>query len=176
MNDLASRLQARLLAERRDGFRRLSGLELAGTLPLTSAILTQILRQGIKPGTAVTDIAIALRPNNVAVAVLALEGFLMPKRAEVAIVLTGNVATAQRPKLTAQLEVSGTLGLLLPLISGMFTRPGVTFQGRAVEFDLAELLKVSGNGDLLPLLRRLELRTETGKLFLDFQLGTEPTL
>lgn len=163
IRDLIARLAS-------SGFADLGGAELSATVPVSDRFLTELARSFLPPAAAVRDVeVVALSGDRLRVrGRLAAASFLPP------VGLTASIAQQPlfpaRPTLVLQL---GSGGAMLSRIGGAlgFLRdlpPGVQLDGELLAIDLAEMLARQGQLRLLPLVERLQVTTQEGKLVVHF--------
>jgi hypothetical protein len=117
----------------------------------------------------VKGVMVALLEGNKAVAVVALDQFLLPKTLELPFTIAPTVAKNGKLIATVQLEPPGGLvGVLIPLLAGLV--PGVTANGTTLSIDLGVQLKEKSGHDFAHLMETLELETRRGFLDITFSL------
>ena len=164
-------LQKILERELASGFSSLPGTQIKGTLPVPGALLNQALKDALaKKSGPVKGVMVALLDGNKAIAVVAIDQFLLPKTLELPFSIEPTVARNGQLIVTIQLESPGGLvGVLIPLLAGLV--PGVTANGTMLSIDLGTQLKEKSGHDLAPLIEKLELSTRRGFLDIAFSLS-----
>ena len=165
-----SRVLERLRASR---FRDLAGARVTASLPVAEALLNDIIAGSLPAGGAVR--AATVHPqeqNRLAVRVkLSRPEFLPPLSAT--LVIERQPVLPLAPHLT--FRVTGLPGLLTlagPFLSvGAMLPRGVRLDGDLLTVDLAALLAQHGAAELLAHLERLQVRSEAGRLVLEFDAG-----
>ena len=163
-------LQKILERELASGFASLPGTQIRGKLPVPGALINQALKEALsKKNGPVKGVMVALLEDNKAIAVVALDQFLLPKTLELPFTIEQTVARNGKLIATIQLEPPGGLvGILIPLLAGLM--PGVTAQGTTLSIDLGAQLKEKSGHDFAHLIDRLELSTRRGFLDIVFSL------
>ena len=163
-------LQKILERELSSGFASLPGTHLQGKLPVPGALINQALKEALaKKSSPVKGVMVALLDENKAIAVVAIDQFLLPKTLELPFTIQPTVAKNGKLIVTVQLEpTSGLVGVLIPLLAGLM--PGVTTSGMALSLDVGARLKEKSGHDFTPLMERLELGSRRGFLDISFSL------
>lgn len=163
-------LQKILERELASGFASLPGTQIKGKLPVPGALINQALKEAIaKKGGPVKGVMVALLEENKAIAVVAIDQFLLPKTLELPFTIEPTVAKDGKLIATVQLDPPGGLvGVLIPLLAGMV--PGVTANGTTLSIDLGAQLKEKSGHDFASLIDTLELSTRRGFLDIHFAL------
>lgn len=163
-------LQKILERELASGFSSLPGTQIKGNLPVPGALLNQALKDALaKKSGPVKGVMVALLDSNKAIAVVAIDQFLLPKTLELPFSIEPTVARNGQLIATIHLEPPGGLvGVLIPLLAGLV--PGVTANGTTLSIDLGTQLKEKSGHDLAPLIDKLELSTRRGFLDIAFSL------
>jgi hypothetical protein len=163
-------LQKILERELGSGFASLPGTHIQGKLPVPGTLLNQALKEALaKKSGPVKGVMVALLEGNKAIAVVAIDQFLLPKTLELPFTIQPTVA--QNGKLIATVELEppgGLVGVLIPLLAGLM--PGVTASGTTLSIDLGARLKEKSGHDFGHLIERLELSTRRGFLDISFSL------
>ncbi|WP_309707812.1 hypothetical protein [Armatimonas sp.] len=163
-------LQKILERELASGFSSLPGTHIKGTLPVPGALLNQALKDVLaKKGGPVKGVMVALLEGNKAIAVIAIDQFLLPKTLE--LPFTIEPVVANNGKLVAVIELEspgGLVGALIPLLAGLM--PGVTANGTTLSIDLGARVKEKSGHDFAPLIESLTLSTRRGFLDISFSL------
>ena len=159
LRELLARLEA-------SGFSDFSGAHLSATVPVSDRLLSEIAGSYMPQPSAVRDLELlALAGDRFRIrARLAAATFLPPVGTTVSIVQQPQFPA--RPTLVLQL---GAGGAMLSRIGGVmgFLRsvpPGVRVEGETIVVDVAELLARRGYLRLLPLIERLNITTEPGRV------------
>jgi hypothetical protein len=163
-------LQKILERELASGFASLPGTHIKGKLPVPGALLNQALKDALtKKSGPVKGVMVALLEGNKAIAVIAIDQFLLPKTLELPFTIAPTVAKNGTLVATIELEPPGGLvGVLIPLLAGLV--PGVTATGTTLSIDLGAQLKEKSGHDFAPLIEQLELTTRRGFLDITFSL------
>lgn len=163
-------LQTILERELASGFASLPGTRIKGKLPVPGALINQALKDALaKKNGPVKGVMVALLDGNKAVAVVAIDQFLLPKTLELPFTIEPTVA--QNGKLIATIHLDppgGLVGALIPLLAGLV--PGVTANGTTLSIDLGAQLKEKSGHDFAHLMESLELSTRRGFLDVAFSL------
>ncbi len=163
-------LQKILERELASGFASLPGTQIKGNLPVPGALLNQALKDALlKKSGPIKGVMVALLEGNKAIAVVAIDQFLLPKTLELPFTIEPKVAKNGQLVATVHLEPPGGLvGVLIPLLAGLV--PGVTANGTMLSIDLGARLQEKSGHDLAPLIEKLELSTRRGFLDIAFSL------
>ena len=163
-------LQTILERELASGFASLPGTQIRGKLPVPGALINQALKEALAQKSGpVKGVMVALLEDNKAIAVVALDQFLLPKQLELPFTIQSIVARNGKLIATIQLEPPGGLvGILIPLLAGLV--PGVTASGTTLSIDLGAQLQEKSGHDFAPLIQSLELSTRRGFLDIAFSL------
>jgi len=165
----ASGLLEVLRHESTEGFKRIAGSRVEGTLPIPGTAIARALREGLPRGGPVTAVDIALQAGNRAVLLLAIDRFPFPRTVELPLAIERSADTPE-DAIDLQLMPGGLLRIVLPLVSSALNRPGVTFHGNRVRIVPREMLDRADDRAIAGLLRSIRLRTAPGTATLDFAL------
>lgn len=163
-------LQKILERELASGFASLPGTQIKGKLPVPGALINQALKDALaKKSGPVKGVMVALLEGNKAIAVVAIDQFLLPKTLELPFTIEPTVAKNGKLIATVHVEPPGGLvGALIPLLAGLM--PGVTANGTTLAIDLGAQLQEKSGHDFTPLIDTLELSTRRGFLDITFSL------
>jgi hypothetical protein len=101
-------LQKILERELASGFASLPGTQIKGKLPVPGALINQALKEAIaKKSGPVKGVMVALLEGNKAIAVVAIDQFLLPKTLELPFTIEPTVAKDGKLIATVQLEPGG---------------------------------------------------------------------
>lgn len=173
VSDFGERMRAWILQEAGNGLARFSGTHLTGTVPVDGRLANTLLQSApLPPDGPLKSVAIAFQPGNRAVLLLALERFPLPRQMEIPLTVEPVVEVPGQPVIVLHLQPGGLWGMVVPILLGAIARPGISNQGNTVRLDLAALTPPESRR-WLACLRRLELRTEPGRLAIHFDLLVE---
>lgn len=160
-----------LREQQRTGWPDLAGATLRGTLPVTDALLTESLLQ-LPPRRAATILGAAILPGELVRVDLEVGAAFLSKRLSPEIHLSGIHGLPGRPSVTA--TVPRTYGALLSrMLKGRSESSGISFDGSELTVELRGFIErrwgVEAAG-LLSLVKRVDLHSEAGMLFVDFEV------
>jgi hypothetical protein len=160
-------LQRALEQLRATRFAEIRGARLSLSIPVAERLLNELVAAALPPSLPVRDVTVRPRASNTLQvrARVAKLGFLPP--------VTLTLAIDQQPRLPDTplglrlRTVPGLVALAGPLLSQKSLPPGVRLEGDRLFVDVAQLLERAGVGDLVPLIERLHLATEEGRLLVE---------
>jgi hypothetical protein len=164
---LDPRLQRALEQLRAARFAEIRGARLSLSIPVAERLLNELVAAALPPSLPVRDVTVRPRASNMLQvrARVAKLDFLPP--------LTLTLDIDQQPRLpdtALGLRLRAFPGLTAiagPLLSQKRLPPGLRLEGDRVFVDVALLLERVGFGDLVPLIERLHLATEEGRLVVE---------
>jgi hypothetical protein len=164
---LDPRLQHALEQLRATRFADIKGARLSLSIPIAERLLNEVVTAALPPSLPVRDLTIRPRASNT----LQVRGraskldFLPP------VTLTFDIDQQPRlPDTPLGLRLRTFPGLTAiagPLLSQRSFPPGIRLEGDRLFVDLHQLLERAGYGDLVPLIERLHLATEEGRLLVE---------
>jgi hypothetical protein len=164
---LDSRLQRALEQLRATRFAEIKGARVSLLIPVAERLLNELVAAALPPSLPVRDVTIRPRASNrlqVRARVAKLD-FLPP------VTLTLDIDQQPRlPDTPLGLRLRAFPGLTAiagPLLSQKPLPPGLRLEGDRVLVDVAQLLERVGFGDLVPLIERLHLTTDEGRLLVE---------
>jgi hypothetical protein len=167
-------LQRALEQLRATRFAEIRGARLSLSIPVAERLLNELVAAALPPSLPVRDVTVRPRASNtlqVRARVAKLD-FLPP------VTLTLDID--QQPRLPDTplglrlRTVPGLAALAGPLLSQKALPPGIRLEGDRLFVDVAQLLERAGFGDLVPLIERLHLATDEGRLLVEVDARVAP--
>jgi hypothetical protein len=158
------------------GFAGLAGAQVSAVIPLSEGLLNEILAEYKPPGPASGGVRIAaLSGNRLRVSARMGAGSFLPPIG-LTLLIAQQPEFPARPTLVLRL---GSGGAILSRLGGLlgFLRSlpaGVRVQDDLVAIDLAELLARQGHAALTPLIERLQITTEEGRVIVSLAARVHP--
>ena len=166
---LDPRLQHALEQLRATRFAEITGARLSLSIPIAERLLNELVTAALPPSLPVRDLTIRPRASNslqVRARVSKLD-FLPP------VTLTLDIDQQPRlPDTPLGLRLRSFPGLVAlagPLLSQKLLPPGIRLEGDRLFVDLRQLLERAGYGDLVPMIERLHLATDEGRLLVEVE-------
>lgn len=160
-----------LRAQQAQDWANLRGASVRGTIPITEALFQELIERRPPPrGVRVADVRIL--PGDVLRMDVLVGASVLSKRLSPEFHLSGVHGLPGHPSITA--DVPRPYGLVLSrVLRGQLDTTYVLFDGHRLTVGLRGLVEQLWGlevASLLPLLKRADLRTEAGTLFVDFEL------
>jgi hypothetical protein len=147
-------------------FADLKGARVSLSIPISQRLLNEIVAAAIPPSAPVRDLTVTPRPSNLLEvrARVSKFDFLPPIKVTVEI-----EQQPRLPDIPLSLRLRSFPGLTA--IAGTLLSPaslprGVRLEGEHVLVDVRQLIEHAGYGDLVPLIERLHVGTDEGRLIL----------
>jgi hypothetical protein len=164
---LDPRLQRALEQLRAARFAEIKGARLSLSIPVGERLLNELVAAALPPSLPIRDVTIRPRASNTVQvrARVAKLDFLPP--------VTVTLDIDQQPQLPDTplglrlRSFPGLTAIAGPLLSQKPLPPGLRLEGGRLFVDLAQLLDRAGFGDLIPLIERLHLATDEGRLVVE---------
>lgn len=169
-------LRTVLREQRENGWAALQGAVITGTIPVPETLLNELLQNAVCPAGPIKSLRLVIEQNNHCVLHVAADKWFLPKHIALGFDVERIIGFPQSPLLRLRLSPSdGVLGGLLDFVLNVVAPlpDTVRVTGKLIEFDLGALLRKNGWGDVIPLIRLLRLRTQTGRIELDFGLAVD---
>ena len=148
-------------------FADLKGARVSLSIPISQRLLNEMVAAAIPPSAPVRDLTVTPRPANVLEvrARISKFDFLPPIKVTAAIEQQPHL-----PDTPLSLRLRSFPGLTA--MAGSFLSPaslprGVRLEGEHVFVDVRQLIEHAGYGDLVPLIERLHVATDEGRLTVD---------
>lgn len=155
-----------LRGQRGQGFTGLSGTRIDATAAIDAALLNEMIGAALPPGGPVADVvAHPLDGQQIRVSLRVSRMSFLP-RLTVTLAIVAQPSPPERMMLVLRLAgAGGLMALAGPALRLLDVLPaGIGIAGDLVHVDVRALLSERGLGDLLPLLERLEIQTEEGRI------------
>lgn len=163
---------AELLREQqRTGWPDLAGTSLQGTLPVTDALLTEFLQQ-VPPRRGATLLGASILPGEVIRLDVVVGASFLSKRLSPEIQLSGVRGLPGNPSVSATVP-RAYAALLSRALKGRAESADLSFDGNELRVGLRGIVEhrwgIEAAG-LLSLVKRVDLHSEAGTLFADFEV------
>jgi hypothetical protein len=166
---LDPRLQHAFEQLRATRFAEIKGARLSLSIPIAERLLNELVSAALPASLPVRDLTIRPRASNslqVRARVSKLD-FLPP------VTLTLDIdqqpCLPDTPLGLRLRSFPGLVALAGPLLSQKHFPPGIRLEGDRLFVDLRQLLERAGYGDLVPLIERLHLATDEGRLLVEVE-------
>jgi hypothetical protein len=152
---------------RRSRFADLRGARVSVSIPIAQRLLNELVIAALPPAAPVRDLTVTPRPSNLidVRARVAKLDFLPPIKVTLEI--------EQQPRLPDTplglrlRSFPGLTALAGSLLSPTALPPGVRLDGDHLFVDVRQLLERAGYGDLVPLIERLHVASDEGRLIVE---------
>ena len=139
----------------------IQGARLSLSIPITERLLNALVAATLPPAARVRDLSIHPQHGNRFVVRMKVPGVSFLPPVSVTVVIEQQPAPPDSPlvlRLTTWPGLMRMIGAALPLAS--FLPPGVRMEQERILVDLNALAERHGYGDLVPLVKSLQIRTE----------------
>ena len=154
--------------------RELAGARASGEVPISDTLVNRLLGERLSNHPQIAAVRVQAQPDDAIAIELTPRVRMMPTLRIVAQIV-GQPEFPDRPTLLLRwsMPMAGPLALLAAPVLGYLKAmpPGIWMDGDRVAIDLQRLLRDRGLGDVLALIRRLELHTRAGGFVASFDLA-----
>jgi hypothetical protein len=148
-----------------DGFSEFAGLNIDASIPVPEHIVNEVIESTLRGNPNIKDCRVAIGEGNQVS--MALITSLLPWTIKLKLKLNSVVELANSPQVRAKLENNILLRKLGSFLNAL--PEGVSLDGDQVVVNLGVFLPQE-YGQLLDLLKSVEIRTVTGKVLLDIKV------
>jgi hypothetical protein len=151
-------------------FAAIQGARVSLSIPVSEALLNELIAAVMPPSAPVRDLHVRPQAGNR----LAVRGrasrldFLPP--VTISLQIEQQPQLPDRPLVVRILSLPGLLSVAGSLLSPGSLPPGVRLERERVLVDVRQLLERQGLGEVVPLIERLNVSSEDGRLLLDVDL------
>lgn len=165
-------LQQILGRQRADGFSGFRGASITGIIPLSEAVLNEVMRAGLSEReTPVQRMRLTLPGGNRIIVDLLVRVFIVNKAVRLELEADELIDFAREPVLRLRFIGAGLTGFLIEIFSGMVRQEGVRITGGAILVDLREMMERRDAGYLVPLLRWVRIQGGPGRWNIEFMVS-----
>jgi hypothetical protein len=162
-------LQRIIERQRANGFSGFRGASVTGTIPLSEAVLNEVVLAGLsEKETPVQRMRILLPGGNRIVVDLLVRVLIVNKAFRLELEADELIDFAREPVLRLRFVGAGLTGFLIEIFSGMVRQEGVRITGGAILVDLREMMERKDFGFIVPLLRWVRIRGAQGRWNIEF--------
>ena len=151
-------------------FAAVKGARASLSIPVSESFLNELIAAALPPGGSLRDLQVRPQADNrLAVRARASRLDFLPP-------MTISVQIEQQPQLPDTplkvkiLSLPGLLSLAGSVLSANSLPPGIRLERERVLVDVRQLLESKGFGEIVPLIERLHVSSEEGRLLLDVDI------
>jgi hypothetical protein len=155
---------------RASGFAEVKGARASVSIPVSEAILNEVITAAMPPGGPLRDLHV--RPqagNRLAVRARASRLDFLPPMT-ISLQIEGQPRLPDTPLVVRILSMPGLLSVAGSMLSANSLPPGIRLERERVLVDVRQLLEGKGFAEVVPLIERLQVSSEEGRLLIDVDL------
>ena len=155
---------------RASGFAEVKGARASLSIPVSEAILNELITAALPAGGPLRDLHV--RPqagNRLAVRARASRLDFLPPMT-ISLQIEGQPRLPDTPLVVRILSMPGLLSVAGSMLSPGSLPPGIRLERERVLVDLRQLLEGKGFAAIVPLIERLQVSSEEGRLLIDVDL------
>ena len=168
-------MKAVLEREREQGFAGQKGLQITGSVPITQEIANEFIKNMPSKDERISEPILVIMDNNRFALSVQVNVAIFKKRVDLLFSFDPVIKFPDDPIFRLHLEGGNipdfVLDIVLSSISKMSSR--INISGRDILMDVGAPLKQRGMGDILPFIRKMEIRSEKRKMVLDFEFRVD---
>jgi hypothetical protein len=155
---------------RASGFAEVKGARASLSIPVSEPILNELITAALPPGGPLRDLQVRPQAANR----LAVRGrasrldFLPPMT--ISLQIEGQPRLPDTPLVVRILSMPGLLSVAGSLLSPNSLPPGIRLERDRVLVDVRQVLETRGFGEIVPLVERLNVSSEEGRLLIDVDI------
>jgi hypothetical protein len=155
---------------RASGFAEVKGARASLSIPVSEALLNELITAALPPGGPLRDLHV--RPqagNRLAVRARASRLDFLPPMT-ISLQIEGQPRLPDTPLVVRILSMPGLLSVAGSMLSPNSLPPGIRMERERVLVDVRQLLEAKGFGEIVPLIERLQVSSEEGRLLIDVDI------
>ena len=155
---------------RTSGFAEVKGARASLSIPVSEALLNELITAAVPPGGPLRDLRV--RPqagNRLAVRARASRLDFLPPMT-ISLQIEGQPRLPDTPLVVRILSMPGLLSVAGSMLSPNSLPPGIRMERERVLVDVRQLLEAKGFGEIVPLIERLQVSSEEGRLLIDVDI------
>ena len=155
---------------RGSGFAEVKGARASLSIPIAEAILNELITAALPAGGPLRDLHV--RPqagNRLAVRARASRLDFLPPMT-ISLQIEGQPRLPDTPLVVRILSMPGLLSVAGSMLSPGSLPPGIRLERERVLVDVCRLLESKGFAEIVPLIERLQVSSEEGRLLIDVDL------
>jgi hypothetical protein len=155
---------------RASGFAEVKGARASLSIPVSEALLNELITAALPAGGPLRDLHV--RPqagNRLAVRARASRLDFLPPMT-ISLQIEGQPLLPDTPLVVRILSMPGLLSVAGSMLSPNSLPPGIRMERERVLVDVRQLLEARGFGEIVPLIERLQVSSEEGRLLIDVDI------
>ena len=155
---------------RASGFAEVKGARASLSIPVSEALLNELITAALPAGGRLRDLHV--RPqagNRLAVRARASRLDFLPPMT-ISLQIEGQPRLPDTPLVVRILSMPGLLSVAGSMLSPNSLPPGIRMERERVLVDVRQLLEAKGFGEVVPLIDRLQVSSEEGRLLIDVDI------
>jgi hypothetical protein len=155
---------------RASGFAEVKGARASLSIPVSEAMLNELITAALPAGGPLRDLHV--RPqagNRLAVRARASRLDFLPPMT-ISLQIEGQPLLPDTPLVVRILSMPGLLSVAGSMLSPNSLPPGIRMERERVLVDVRQLLEAKGFGEIVPLIERLQVSSEEGRLLIDVDI------
>jgi hypothetical protein len=155
---------------RASGFAEVKGARASLVIPVSEPILNELITASLPAGGPLRDLHV--RPqagNRLAVRARASRLDFLPPMT-ISLQIEGQPRLPDTPLVVRILSMPGLLSVAGSMLSPGSLPPGIRLERERVLVDVRQLLESRGLGEIVPLIERLQVSSEEGRLLIDVEI------
>ena len=155
---------------RASGFAEVKGARASLSIPVSEAILNELITAALPAGGSLRDLHVRPQADNrLAVRARASRLDFLPPMT-ISLQIEGQPRLPDTPLVVRILSMPGLLSVAGSMLSPSSLPPGIRLERERVLVDVRQLLEAKGFAEIVPLIERLQVSSEEGRLLIDVDI------
>ena len=155
---------------RASGFAEVKGARASLSIPVSEAILNELITAALPASGSLRDLHVRPRAGNrLAVRARASRLDFLPPMT-ISLQIEGQPRLPDTPLVVRILSMPGLLSVAGSMLSPSSLPPGIRLERERVLVDVRQLLEAKGFAEIVPLIERLQVSSEEGRLLIDVDI------
>ena len=151
-------------------FTEVKGARASLSIPVSESFLNELIAAALPPGGALRDLQVRPQADNrLAVRARASRLDFLPPMS-ISVLIEQQPQLPDTPLVVKILSLPGLLSVAGSLLSPSSLPPGIRLDRERVLVDVRQLLERRGLGEIVPLIERLHVSSEEGRLLVDVDI------
>jgi hypothetical protein len=164
------RLTGMVARLRASGFAEVRGARASLSIPVSEPILNELITAALPAGGPLRDLHVRpLAGNRLAVRARASRLDFLPPLT-ISLQIEGQPRLPDTPLVVRILSMPGLLSVAGSMLSAGSLPPGIRLERERVLVDVRQLLEGRGFGEIVPLIERLQVSSEEGRLLVEVEI------